>query len=155
MPSSVPHLRPVRDAERPSRILRAVPPYTGNAGRIAIDTSAEGDIPPPRAEVVQRLALFAFEALEGTRSVAQLAQWVTPEVVEELTLRRAARTEQRSLHGDLRRVVPTPGPVHLHRPAPGVVEAAVVLHAGQRTGTSAMRFEHRRDRWRATVLTVF
>ncbi|MFV0434463.1 MAG: Rv3235 family protein [Leucobacter sp.] len=103
---------------------------------------------------IQRLALYAFEVLEGIRSVAHLGSWITPEVACALAERRAARTERRSAYRDERRTVPTPGRTHVSRPRPDVLEATVVLHALSRATSVVLRFEYLRERWRATVLHV-
>ena len=152
--------RAARGAPRPGaepRHLRAVParspaPPRGPAGAAA---AAEGqEVPPPSAALVRRLAVAAFEVLDGSRAVAQLGGWITEEVARELAARRAARTERRTLYHDDRRRVPAPGRVHLCRPAPRVAEAVVVLRVGSRATAVALRLEFRRERWRATGLTV-
>lgn len=114
-------------------------------------TAASAD---PLAPAIQRLALSAFEILEGTRAIGQLAGWITPEVLQQLQERRAARTERRTLYQDHRRVVATPGPAHISRPSRNVVEATVVLHAAVRTSAVAVRLERSNEQWRATHLTL-
>lgn len=136
-------------SERHLRLVEDEVPVHPSFGRL---TSA--DIPPPATRLIQKLALFAFEALEGSRAVAQLGGWVTPEVVQQLRERRAARTERRTLYGDERRIVATPGRAHIGQPLPHIVEATVVLYAEPRTRAVALRFEHVSGRWRATDLTV-
>src|SRR5690606_18716458 len=103
---------------RPTRRhLRALPALgetpvgvdAGPGGRLHPSTasgtgSGDGDIPPPPAQLIQRLALYAFEALEGSRAIAQLAGWITPAVVQQLRERRAARTERRTIYRDDRRI---------------------------------------------------
>lgn len=121
---------------------------------VAFDTSTPTDVPAPEPKVIQKLALYAFEALEGVRSIAQLGSWVTPAVTTALVSRRAARTERRTLYSDNRRVVATPGPVHIDRPLPHVIEAALVLHAVPRTLPVAMRLEFRNRQWQITELVV-
>ncbi|WP_017793143.1 Rv3235 family protein [Leucobacter salsicius] len=135
------HLRPVEDLDR-------------HFNKVAFDTSQPTDVAAPEPRVLQRLALYAFEALEGVRSVAQLAGWITPAVATALLERRAARTERRTLYRDSRRIVAIPGPVHIDRPAPHVIEATLALHASPRTLPVAMRLEHRDRRWRVTELVV-
>lgn len=110
--------------------------------------------PPPENHTVRRLALYAFEALEGTRSIAQLGSWLTTELAQSLAERRAARLERRSLYRDDRRTMAAPGPAHLQQVSPEAIEATVVLHAGQRATAVALRFECTGSRWRATELTV-
>lgn len=138
----------------PARHLRAVPALTAPARDRAADPPSDGLIPAPPPQLIQRLALYAFEALEGTRAIAQLGGWVTPAVVQQLQERRAARTERRTLYHDERRIVATPGRAHIGRPLPHIIEATVVLYAQPRSCAVALRFEHCAGRWRATDLTV-
>lgn len=137
---------------RPRRHLHAVP--APRSPRAVVPLRAVPDIPPPDLNVVRRLAVYSYEVLDGTRAVAQLGGWITREVAEQLSTRRAARTERRTLYRDNRRSVPTPGPVHLSRPAPLVTEVTIVLRTEVRSTAVAMRLEFVRDRWRATELTV-
>lgn len=103
---------------------------------------------------IQRFALYAFEIVEGSRSIAQLSSWISGAVIAKLHECRSGRTQQRSLCKGKRRIVPVPGPVHQHQPEPGVVEAAVVLRAEPRSTVVALRFEFLRGRWLATDVTV-
>lgn len=128
--------------------LQLVP---GTGGPAPLD---EPGVPHIDTRAIQRLALYAFEVLEGTRSVAQFGGWITAEVADRLAERRALRTACRSLYRDRRRIVPIPGRVHLDRPSPHVIEAAVVLRAEPRSTAVALRLEYIRERWRATDLTV-
>ncbi|QBE48558.1 Rv3235 family protein [Leucobacter triazinivorans] len=134
--------------------LRAVPHPDRYLDRAAFDTSTEADVPAPSTLTIQKLALYAFEALEGCRSVAQLGGWITREVATAIQERRAARTERRTLYRDARRIVACPGPAHIDRPLPHIVEATVVLYAEPRSRSVALRLEHNGTRWRATDLTV-
>lgn len=111
-------------------------------------------VAPPANAFVQRLAVYAFEVLEGVRSVAQFGGWITPEVAAALRARRALRVERESLTRDRRRRIATPGRAHLCTPLPHVIEATVVLHTEVRSTVVAIRLEHRRERWRATDITV-
>lgn len=138
----------------PARHLHAVPALLASAHRAPAEPGSDEAIPAPSAQLIQKLALYAFEALEGTRAIAQLGGWVTPEVVQHLRERRAARTERRTVYRDERRIVATPGRAHIGRPLPHVVEATVVLYAQPRSCAVALRFEHVAGRWRATDLTV-
>lgn len=139
--------------------------HTGGAARLRLVTAPPPDAPdpgtahrpvplPPPTPALQRLALYAFEAVEGARTVSQLAGTVTPDVARELQARRALRTERRTMLHDHRRIVAIPGPVHSSRPHPEAIEAAVVLHARGRTSVVAFRIEWNAERWRATELTV-
>ena len=151
VPTSV---TPPGTAQPPPRHLRRAENPDLYFNEVAFDTSTPTDVPAPEPKVIQKLALYAFEVLEGVRSIAQLASWVTPAVATTLVSRRAARTERRTLYSDHRRVVATPGPVHLDRPVPHVIEAALVLHAVPRTLPVAMRLEFRNRQWQITELVV-
>lgn len=138
---------------RTRRHLHAVPdpkPY-----RVAeIPRSSTPEIPAPDLNIVILLAVYSYEILDGSRAVSQLGGWITREVAEHLTERRAARTERRTLTRDDRRAVPVPGPVHLSRPSLLVTEVTIVLRTDVRATAVAMRLEYLRERWRATNLTV-
>ena len=138
---------------RNRRHLHAVPaPKPLRAAEIS--RSPVPDIPAPDLNIVRLLAVYSFEILDGSRAVSQLGGWITREVAEHLTQRRAARTERRTLTRDDRRTVPIPGPVHLSRPSPMVIEVTIVLRTEVRATAVAMRLEYLRERWRATNLTV-
>lgn len=139
-----------RPAPRPRRSLN---PWQA-VGVVAFDSSTSDDRPPPDVRTIQKLALYAFEVLEGARSAAQLGPWLLPDAAAQLDERRARRVERRTLCKDRRRVLATPGPAHIDRPAPNVVEATVVLHADPRSTPVALRFEYLGRRWRITDLTV-
>lgn len=148
-PQAPPSARSAADTRHP-RHLRAVEP----ASRPATQPGTDAELPPPAEAAVQKLALFAFEAVEGSRAIAGLGRLISAEVMAELRMQRRARTEQRSLHGDTRRIVPTPGPAHLSRTADRVVDGVVVLRAVPRSIAVAFRFEWAAERWQATQLTV-
>lgn len=118
------------------------------------DDASQPVAPRLPASAVQRIALSAFEVLEGSRAIAQVASSVTLEVARHLRVRRALRTEQRTLHRDARRIVASPGRPHMTSPREGVVDAVVVLHTPGRAYAVALRFELRARQWRATHLTV-
>ncbi|MEJ6488255.1 Rv3235 family protein [Leucobacter sp. USCH14] len=176
MPASAPspeHRRAIRAASQSSRAgaqrhhLRAVPKADERAGvppsarprssALLRDRGAILDAPavaPPPDAFVQRLAVYAFEVLEGVRSVAQFGGWITPEVAAAFRARRALRAERESLMRDRRRRTATPGRAHLTSPLPHIIEATVVLHTDVKSHVVAIRLEHLRDRWRATDITV-
>lgn len=133
--------------------LHAVPPLKHVPLPVPL-LSEELSIPPPDHQVIRTLAVYGFEVLDGSRSVAQLGAWITREVADQLIARRTARTERRTLYRDERRTVPVPGPVHLSLSSPIVAEATVVLQTGERFTAVAMRLEYLREKWRATNLTV-
>lgn len=108
----------------------------------------------PTETYVRQLARAALEVIEGQRAVAQLAARIHPRVARELAERRAIHTEKRTLTRDQRRHDAVPGPAHLSRPAPEVIEAAVTLHEAHRVLAVALRFEWEHGLWRATALTV-
>lgn len=112
------------------------------------------------------IALAAVEVLAGTRPLAQLARWVTPEVYDALA-RRATLTAPRT-----RVLDPTAAPADLRdgeaaqvrRPSvrrvracavgPHSLEASVVVaHAG-RVRAVAVRLTRSTGRWRASALVV-
>ncbi|MGO1538033.1 MAG: Rv3235 family protein [Leucobacter sp.] len=113
-----------------------------------------GDAPELAAETVAKLAVYAVEILDGSRSMTHLAGWVSEEVAEEIFARRALHAERRSIYRDGRRSVPRPGRVHMSRPFPHIVEAVVIMHTQARSFAVAVCLEFRRQRWRATCLTV-
>ncbi|WP_058594242.1 Rv3235 family protein [Leucobacter chromiiresistens] len=176
MPASAPspeHRRAIRAASQAARTqtqrahLRAVPPMRAETppppaarGRSSPRRDARAAVldapavPPPPEALVQRLAVYAFEVIDGVRSVAQLGSWVTPEVAAALTARRTLHAERATLTRDRRRRTATPGRAHLAAPLPHVIEATVVLHLETRSTVAAIRLEHLRDRWRATDITV-
>lgn len=147
------HLHAVRET---SDVTATLPPARPRPARVLGHHAVlDGPpVPPPPRAFVQRLAVYAFEVLEGVRSVAQFGGWITPEVAAALKARRALRAERETLTRDHRRRTVTPGRAHLCTPLPHVIEATVVLHAEARSTVVALRLEHRRERWRATDITV-
>lgn len=111
-------------------------------------------MPPLADTAIQRLALMAFEAVEGHRPLAQLGRLISPSVLTDLSRQRSSRVERRSLYRDQRRVVPAPGVPHRSEPAPDVIECAVVLNSPTRSSAVAMRLECDGERWQATEVTV-
>lgn len=104
--------------------------------------------------IIGKIAVFAFEAVEGTRQVGQLGRWITGRVASELSVLRAMNVERRSLFHDHRRIVPAVLRVRTTEPVPLVTEASVVLSTPSRTRAVALRFEVFRGRWQATSITV-
>ena len=146
----------LRAVEKPApRRPEAAPPEALAAATPGLRSAPAIREPPvPDARAFQALALRAFEALQGVRSIAQLGPWITPEVAEGMRSRRSLIIERRTLTKDTRRLVARPGPVHICAPSGGAIEAAVILHAQHRAIAVAMRFEVVSGRWRATALTV-
>lgn len=112
------------------------------------------------------VALAAVEVLAGTRPLAQLARWVTPEVYDALA-RRAALTAPRT-----RVLDPTAATADLQsgdgppvrRPSvrrvracavgPHSLEASVVVSHADRVRAVAVRLTRSTGRWRASALVV-
>lgn len=113
------------------------------------------------------VALAAVEVLAGTRPLAQLARWVTPEVYDALA-RRAALTAPRT-----RVLDPLAAPADLvrggdapqvRRPSvrrvracavgPHSLEASVVVAHADRVRAVAVRLTRSTGRWRASALVV-
>ncbi|GAA1316752.1 hypothetical protein GCM10020360_07440 [Nonlabens tegetincola] len=147
----------------PAAPLVDAPPGTAPPGTAPPGTAPpELAAPPPIAEpeehldarVIGAVAVFAFEAVEGTRQIAQLGRWITESVASELAELRRLNIERRSLYRDERRVVPTVRRVRAMQPGHVVAEAAVVLTAAGRARAVALRFELIRQRWQATSVTV-
>lgn len=111
-------------------------------------------LPPLSFHLIGKLAVFAYEAVEGVRHVGQLSNWVSGAVAQQLSEYRALNIERRSLYHDYRRVVPTVRRVRAVQPSPGVAEAAVILNTGNRAKAIALRFEGVRGYWQATSVTV-
>lgn len=111
-------------------------------------------LPPLTHCLIGTIAIFAFEAVEGTRHVGQLGRWITAEVAGHLSEYRALILERRSLYQDNRRIVPTVRRVRADQPSFRVAEASVVLNAEGRSRAVALRFEGTRGRWQATSITV-
>jgi hypothetical protein len=98
------------------------------------------------------LVLAAVEALAGTRPVAQLARWVTPEVYEALSTRAALTVRVLGAGAASRR--PEVRRVRVCRLGEHVAEAGVVLDDGRRVRAVAVRLESWRGAWRAVALEI-
>lgn len=121
--------------------------------------AAEADWPVPPADPASRAALpdpeplagavvlAAVEALSGTRPLAQLSRWVTPEVFEQLSVRAVTA-------GRAHRRRPTVRSIHASRVSATAVEACVVVHDGERVRAAALRLQVHRRGWRVTVLQI-
>src|SRR5690606_27700406 len=114
------------------------------------------EVPAAHPTLLLGLAILAVEILNGSRNLTQLAGMVTEDVMEQLQARCAARAEHRTMIHDRRRVVPQPVGMRATRPFSDVVEAAVVLRDDTRAFAVAIRLEFstRRNKWRASCLTV-
>lgn len=92
----------------------------------------------------------AVEALRGTRPLAQLVRWVTPEVYEGLSVR--ATLTVRVLGTATTR--PTIRRIRLCRLGEHAAEATVVVDDGDRVRAVAIRLDERRGAWRASALEI-
>lgn len=144
------------DVPRPTRHrrLRAVEAETPSDSEALARASLPPPLPALEPRVVGAIAVFAFEAVEGARQVAQLGRWVTETVAAQLSELRSLNVERRSLYRDNRRVVATILRVRATHPSNDVTEAAVVLSTPSRSRAVALRFEAIRGRWQATSITV-
>ena len=98
------------------------------------------------------LVLAAVEALAGTRPLAQLARWVTPEVYEGLSMRATLSVRVLGAVATARR--PEVRRVRVCRIGNHVAEAGVVLDDGRRVRAVAVRLESWRGAWRAVALEI-
>ncbi|MDM7892772.1 Rv3235 family protein [Curtobacterium caseinilyticum] len=166
--------RPIADDDEREPARRALVPLSGRtiepgAPRAEADGPAEGAAPAvpearavadaraaPDARVTARaLGLCVVEVLTGGREVDSIARWVTEDVQRHLLQRAALAARARSL-GERSRARPAlqVGSVVVCEPAPGVAEAAVVVHTRSHARAVALRLELRQGRWRATAVGV-
>ncbi|MFI2753025.1 Rv3235 family protein [Cellulomonas sp. P22] len=108
-------------------------------------------LPEPTA-LCCSIVLVALEALHGTRSIAQLARWVTPEVYEQLAARVAVTV--RALGAARPTARPEVRRARVCRLGGRVAEASVVVQDGARVRAVALRLEERRGAWRAVALEI-
>lgn len=155
-PASLDHLEPHLRLVPPLPALRAVDPVP--SGRSvesqAPNTVSSEGCPRLAFQAIGRIAVIAYEVTEGIRQVSNLGRWITPEVASQLSAVRALNVERRSLYRDVRRAAPTVRCVRANSPAPGVIEATVVLNTPSKARGVALRFEFRRGLWKASVLAV-
>lgn len=119
-------------------------------------------VPEPATDrAIAGLAQIVVDVLTGQRSADQLIGHATTEVLAQV--RRAVGTRAAAARlppagrdprpaARERRDRQTVASTHIQRPAPGVVEAAVVVRGGRRSGALAIRLEWRESRWRCTVI---
>lgn len=98
------------------------------------------------------LVLAAVEVLAGTRPLAQLARWVTPEVYEALNTRATLSLRVLGTTTTTRR--PQVRRVRLCRIGDHAAEAGVVVDDGRRVRAVAVRLESWRGAWRAAALEI-
>lgn len=94
----------------------------------------------------------AVEVLVGSRPTAQLGRWLTAELYDELSRRAGLAMRIKGRPGVRRQAVVRR--VHVCRLSALAVEAAVVVHDGERVRAAAVRVEAHRGRWRATALEI-
>jgi hypothetical protein len=107
---------------------------------------------PDPTPVCCAITLAATEALVGTRAVAQLARWVTPQVFEQLAGRAALTVRVLGSVAATRR--PEILRIRVCRIGEHVAEAAVVVDDGRRVRAVALRLETWRGAWRAVALDI-
>ena len=127
---------------------------TGDVGTGAPDD--EGATPMPDvADTARALGLCVVEVLTGGREVDSIARWITEDVQRHLLQRAALSARARSIGRRSRaRPILQVGSVRVCEPAPGVAEAAVVVHTRSHARVVALRLELRQGRWRATAVGV-
>lgn len=112
------------------------------------------DISDPPSRFLRALAAGAFEAVEGTRAIAQLGASITVGAARLLAEQRNAVRERSSAYRDLRASSPSPGRAHVCRTSLRVAEASVTMHTGTRSHAMSMRLEWLHSRWKATEIYV-
>ncbi|MCL1869345.1 MAG: Rv3235 family protein [Promicromonosporaceae bacterium] len=154
--------RPPQAPTRPPRVRRVRiggPALAVDAEDLLADRPVPDDAPAPPAlpdptAMCCSVVRAAVEVLRGDRPAAQLARWVTPVVLDQLTerarlLREAPASAQRVEAGrpvQVRRV-------RLER-RDDTAEATVVLEDSGRVRAAAVRLEARRGQWRVAVLEL-
>lgn len=111
-------------------------------------------IPDPPPQFVRALAVHAFEAVEGKRTISQLGSAVTFTAARQLAEQRQALSERNALYRDSRTCAASPGPLHLCRVLADLAEASIALHTGRRTYAVSLRLEWIHGKWRASEVYV-
>lgn len=160
VPTRPPEPLPRTSTARPWDRLR----FAAESSRLASDPDdAAADLAPvipivpplPAEDPAQWSGSFvraAVEALAGTRPAPQLARWSTAELYESLSRRAGLAVRVSGRPTIVRQAVVRR--VRLCRLSDTVVEAAVVVHDGERVRCAAVRVEAYRGRWRATALQI-
>lgn len=129
-------------------------------GAEGAETGTSSEIPtttatPDVADTARALGLCVVEVLTGGREVDSIARWITEDVQRHLLHRAALGARARSIGRRSRaRPILQVGSVRVCEPAPGVAEAAVVVHTRSHARAVALRLELRQGRWRATAIGV-
>lgn len=113
---------------------------------------AAGAALPEPTSVCCSIVLVALEAMTGTRSIAQLARWVTPELYEQLAARAAVTT--RAVGEGRSTARPEVRRARVCRLGQRAAEATIVVQDGPRVRAVAIRLEERRGAWRAVALEI-
>ncbi|UNX55828.1 Rv3235 family protein [Georgenia sp. TF02-10] len=129
----------------------AAPAGAAGAAGAPSTVTAEEPLPDP-GRWAGALARSCVEVLLGVRPAAQLGRWLTADLYEALA--RRAGLAVRVLGRPVRTRPAIVRRVRVCEVAPGAVEAAVVLHDGERVRGAAVRLEVHRGRWRATALEI-
>ncbi len=144
------------DAAGPTRVRRV---RLGVAGTTTSDDAVPRPLAPQPAPALPdptaqccSVVRAAVEVLRGERSPAQLARWVTPRVLDQLTERARLAREHRPAAAPTRPVLVRR--VRLVRLGEDVAEATVVLDDDGRVRAAAARLEARRGVWRVAVLEL-
>ena len=163
---AVPQRRPGHPPQAPTRPPRVHRVRLGSDRRIVDDVAAElldarpiGDEPPasplpdPTAMCCS-VVRAAVEVLRGDRPAAQLARWVTPTVLDQLTERARLLREAPAAV----RPAPGGGPVLVRRVrldrSGDTAEATVIIEEAGRVRAAAVRLGARRGQWRIAILEL-
>jgi hypothetical protein len=155
---TLPGARQPGTVPRPDRPAHVRAPVAGSAEDVRRRSTrfpepAEPDRATPVEDPTQlccAIVQAAVEALRGTRPLAQLVRWVTPEVYDGLSVRAALTV--RVLGTTTTR--PTIRRIRLCRLGDRAAEATVVVDDGERVRAVAIRLDERRGAWRATALEI-
>lgn len=155
-----PGTRPSWDRVRFAVGIAPAPPSTMPATArgsvvLTVPVPPREDSPSPLPEPAPwagAVVLGAVEALVGLRPPNQLARLLAPELYGPLA--RRARLAERVVGRPSRARRTQVRRVRVCRIDPRTVEAAVVVHDGDRVRGAAVRLEAHRGRWRATALEI-
>ncbi|KAE8763936.1 Rv3235 family protein [Georgenia thermotolerans] len=155
-----PGTRPTWDRVRFVGGIAPAPPSTKRATArgavvLTLPELPREDTPQPLPEPAPwagAVVLGAVEALIGLRPPNQLARLLAPELYGPLA--RRARLAERVVGRPARARRTQVRRVRVCRIDPRTVEAAVVVHDGDRVRGAAVRLEAHRGRWRATALEI-
>ncbi|MCC2316889.1 Rv3235 family protein [Cellulomonas chengniuliangii] len=146
-------VRPPTLEERALERRRAVP-RTSRDRPLERPAPTDATLPEPTS-VCCSIVLVALEAMTGTRSISQLARWVTPELYEQLAARAAVTTRAVGAVGAARSTArPEVRRARVCRLGQRAAEATIVVQDGARVRAVAIRLEERRGAWRAVALEI-